>query len=61
MLLISPEQANEPENLEKVYEIIKSKNLVDCIFVGENKKNWWNNTGITGIGRNERLITMELY
>ena len=38
MLLIFPEQLNKPENLEKVYEIIKSKNLVNCALVGENEK-----------------------
>lgn len=38
MLLIFPEQLNKPENIEKVYEIINSKNLVDCALVGENGK-----------------------
>ena len=38
MLLIFPEQLNKPENIEKVYEIINSKNLVDCAIVGENEK-----------------------
>ena len=38
MVLIFPEQLNKSENIEKVYEIINSKNLVDCALVGENEK-----------------------
>ena len=37
MVLIFPEQLNKSENIEKVYEIINSKNLVDCALVGENE------------------------
>ena len=37
-MLIFPEQLNNPENINKVYEIIENKGLVDCALVGENEK-----------------------
>ena len=38
MFLIFPEQMNNAENINKVYEIIESKNLTDCDINGENEK-----------------------
>ena len=37
MFLIFPEQLNNPENINKVYEIVDSKNLTDIDINGENK------------------------